>query len=203
MNENIAFSSTEAEKLNEKVCDILAEHLFILCNYNPDSIVVFSDDARFMQAALNMYKFLMDAGICNNLRSIGKKYNIHYDYMKLDNIINNVNCIRTALGHNLDERNGTEKDKELVEQWFLKVVGKKQLANEEEYKKAVKEIEKYGEDSVIILTNFIEAAAKNAKKNEIIEDWENLIINFYKRSNSKNIFEGQLILAYQSSTPSG
>ena len=39
---------------------------------------------------------------------------------------------------------------------------------------------------------------KNGKKNEIIEEWENLIINFYKRSNSKKIFEGQLILAYQS-----
>ena len=160
MNENIAFSQIEAEKLNKKVCDSLAEHLFILCNYNPDSIIVFSEDARFMQAALNMYKFLVDAGICNNLQAIGKKYSINYDYARLENIIKNVNSIRTTLGHNLDERNGTEDDKKVVEQWFLKVVGKKQLTNEEEYKKAVKEIEKYGEDSVVILTNFIEAAGK-------------------------------------------
>lgn len=200
MNENIAFSSIEAEKLNEKVCRFLAEHLFMLCNYNPDSIIVFSEDARFMKAALNLYKFFVDAGVCNNLRSIGKKYNIEYDYMKLDDIIKNINSIRATLGHNLDERSGTGEDKEIVGQWFLKVVGKKQLSNEEEYKKAVKEIEKYGEDSVVILTNFIEAAAKNVKKNEIIEEWEHLIINFYKRSNSKSIFEGQLILAYQSST---
>lgn len=56
----------------------------------------------------------------------------------------------------------------------------------------------YGEESVAILTDFIEAVGKSGKKNEIIEEWENLIINFYKRSNSKKIFEGQLILAYQS-----
>lgn len=59
-------------------------------------------------------------------------------------------------------------------------------------------IEKYGEESVAILTDFIEAVGKSGKKNEIIEEWEKLIINFYKRSNSKKIFEGQLILAYQS-----
>ena len=80
----------------------------------------------------------------------------------------------------------------------MKVVGKKQLTNAEEYKKVVEEIEKYGEESVAILTDFIEAVGKSGKKNEIIEEWENLIINFYKRSNSKKIFEGQLILAYQS-----
>ena len=177
MNENIAFSPIEAEKLNKKVRDTLAEHLFVLCNYNPDSIMVFSEDARFMQASLNMYKFLVDAGICNNLRSIGKKYSINYDYVRLENIVKNINSIRSTLGHNLDERNGTEEDKEAVEQWFLKVVGKKQLTNAEE---------------------FIEAVGKSGKKNEIIEEWENLIINFYKRSNSKKIFEGQLILAYQS-----
>lgn len=39
MNENIAFSPIEAEKLNKKVRDTLAEHLFVLCNYNPDSII--------------------------------------------------------------------------------------------------------------------------------------------------------------------
>ena len=142
MNENIAFSPIEAEKLNKKVHDTLAEHLFVLCNYNPDSIMVFSEDARFMQASLNMYKFLVDAGICNNLRSIGKKYSINYDYVRLENIVKNINSIRSTLGHNLDERNGTEEDKEAVEQWFLKVVGKKQLTNAEEYKKVVEEIEK-------------------------------------------------------------
>lgn len=198
MNENIAFSPIEAEKLNKKVRDTLAEHLFVLCNYNPDSIMVFSEDARFMQESLNMYKFLVDAGICNNLRSIGKKYSINYDYVRLENIVKNINSIRSTLGHNLDERNGTEEDKEAVEQWFLKVVGKKQLTNAEEYKKVVEEIEKYSEESVAILTDFIEAVGKSGKKNEIIEEWENLIINFYKRSNSKKIFEGQLILAYQS-----
>lgn len=151
--------------------------------------MVFSEDARFMQASLNMYKFLVDAGICNNLRSIGKKYSINYDYVRLENIVKNINSIRSTLGHNLDERNGTEEDKEAVEQWFLKVVGKKQLTNAEEYKKVVEEIEKYGEESVAILTDFIEAVGKSGKKNEIIEEWENLIINFYKRSNSKKIFE--------------
>lgn len=198
MNNNIAFSLVEAEKLNKKVRDILAKHLFVVCNYNPESLVVFSEDARFMQAVLNMYKFLVDAGICSNLRSIGKKHRINYDYKRFEYIVKNINCIRSALGHNSDERNGTERDKEAVKQWLLRVVGKKQLTNAEEYRKAVEEIERYGEESVAILTDFIKAVGEDENKNEIIEEWESLIINFYKRSNSKKIFEGQLILAYQS-----
>lgn len=197
VNENIVFSPVKAEKLNEKVRDTLAKHLFLLCNYNPDAIAIFSEDARFMQASLNMYKFLVDAGICVNLRSIGKKHNIYYDYVGLDDIIKKISSIRTTLGHNLDEHNGTEKDKEAVSQWFLSVVGKKQLTNVEEYKKAVEEIEKYGEKSVTILTDFIESAGKSKDKETIIEEWEELILNFYRRPNNKNIFEGQLILAYQ------
>lgn len=198
MNNNIAFSSMEAENLNKMVCDTIAEHLFILCNYNPESVLVFSEDARFMQASLNMYKLLVDAGICNNLRIIGKKYSINYDYTGLENIINIIYSIRTTLGHNLDIRNGNEEDKQVVEQWFLKVVGKTKLTTSGEYKKVVEEIEKYGENSVNILKNFIEIAGKSKKKSEIIREWEKLIIKFYKRPNSKNIIEGQIMLAFQS-----
>lgn len=198
MNENIVFSPVEAEKLNKKVCETLAKHLFMFCNYNPDSITVFGDDAKFMQAILNMYKLLIDAGICNNLWGIGKKYSINYDHIKFEDIIKSINSIRTTLGHNVDERSGNEKDKEVAEQWLLKVVGKKKLTNAEEYKKAVEKIERYGEDSITILTNFVESAGGNVKKGEIVKEWENLIISFYKRSNSRNILEGQLMLAYQS-----
>lgn len=39
---------------------------------------------------------------------------------------------------------------------------------------------------------------KVKKKSEIIREWEKLIIKFYKRPNSKNIIEGQIMLAFQS-----
>ena len=183
MNDNIVFSPMEAERLNQKVQNVLAEHLFILCNYNPESIAIFSEDARFIQASLNIYKFLVDAGICNNLRPIGKKYSITCDYDTFDNILKNITSIRSTLGHNSDERNGMVADKNIVEQWFLRTVGKKRLENAEEYKKATEEIERYGRESVAILTEFIENAGNNKERNRIVEEWEKLIINFYKRPN--------------------
>lgn len=198
MNENIIFSPKKAEELNERVSNSIATHLFLLCNYNPDSITIFSEDAKFMQASLNMYKFLVDAGICNNLKGLRKKYNITYNYKKIDTIIKNVNAIRTTLGHNVDERNGTDDNRKIVEQWFLGIVGKKQLDDSKEYEKALKEIERYGEECISILTAFVEAVGKSNRKCELIKDWEKLIIDFYKRPNSKNILEGQLMLAYQS-----
>ena len=59
-------------------------------------------------------------------------------------------------------------------------------------------MEEYGKESVSILSTFIENAGKNSRKEEIVKEWEKLIISFYKRSNSKKIFEGQVIMAYQS-----
>lgn len=203
MNENITFSPKGAEELNKKVKSSIASHLFLLCNYNPDSISIFSEDAKFMQASLNMYKFLVDAGICNNLKGLRKKYSITYDYMKIDTIIKNINAIRTTLGHNVDERNGTDDNRKIVEQWFLSVVGKKQLNDSKEYGKALKEIERYADECISIFTVFIEAVGKSDRKCELIKDWEKLIIDFYKRPSSKNIFEGQLMLAYQSRAGAG
>ena len=54
------------------------------------------------------------------LMGFGEKYSINYDYDRLENIVKHINSIRSTLGHNLDERNGT--DERLEGRTFLRTM---------------------------------------------------------------------------------
>ena len=58
--ENILFSNTPAEELNKLVRTKIAEHLFLICHYEP-CVNVFSEDAKFVAGCLNLYKAVIDS----------------------------------------------------------------------------------------------------------------------------------------------
>lgn len=194
---NIIISPSPAEELNRYVMDKISKHLFLLCNYNPESITVYSYDARFSNAVMNLYKLLIDCGICNRLNWLYKKYSLSYNSEKLEQLLSIVNSFRNFIGHNQDSRNGTLEDEKNVEKWFSNQIGKKYPENLEEYIKPLEELYRYGEESVNILKSFIEEVAKHRHKQDIITDWEKLIFEYYKRPNSKNIFRGHMEMAYK------
>jgi hypothetical protein len=196
MAADMVFSSEAGEYLNKEIQNKIAGHLFLVCNYNAESVKAFSEDARFFQASLNMYKFLVDAGICNKLKDIGKSNKISWKERRFKEISDIIVAIRTTLGHNQDKNNGTDEDREKVVKWLRNVTGKDEMTCASDYEAATKKLMEYGTECVSILEEFIRNAAASENVQNIIEDWENAIINFYKRGTSKNIFEGQLMMAY-------
>lgn len=194
---SILFSSDAAEDLNKKIQEKIDKHLFLFCNYNPESLKSYSYDAKFILGVMNMYKFLIDTGVCNKIGVIKKRYSLSFDYKRLEEIISIINSFRTYLGHNEDYRNGNEDDKVIVERWFSHLIGKKYPENAEQYEKSLDEMTKYGEECIKLLNNFVEEVSKHTKKSEIIAEWEDLIFDFYKRPNSRNIIKGHIRLAYQ------
>ena len=57
--ESMLFSNVPAEKLNQLVREKIADHLFLICHYNPYSNV-FAEDAKFIAGCLNLYKAAVD-----------------------------------------------------------------------------------------------------------------------------------------------
>lgn len=194
---SILFSPDAAEEINKKIQEKIDKHLFLLCNYNPDSLKSYSYDAKFILGTMNMYKLLIDTGVCNKIGGIKKRYSLSFDYKRLEEIISIINSFRTYLGHNEDYRNGNEDDKAIVERWFSRLIGKKYPETADQYEKPLDEMTKYGEECVKLLNSFVEEVSKHTKRPEIITEWENLIFDFYKRPNSKNIIKGHIRLAYQ------
>lgn len=194
---SVLYSSELTEKLNKYVEEKVDRRLFLICNYNPESLKVYGNDAKFMLGVMNLYKLFIDASICNKLGFLKKKYSLLFDYKRFEDIVSTVNSFRTYMGHNEDYRNGNEDDKRYVEQWFSRVIGKNYPETAEQYNKAVDELSKYGTESIAILEGFVEEVSNHIRKQEIVEDWEELIFDFYKRPNSKNIIKGHLRMSYQ------
>ena len=194
---SILFSSDAAEDLNKKIQEKIDKHLFLFCNYNPESLKSYSYDAKFILVVMNMYKFLIDVGVCNKIGIIKKRYSMSFDYKRLEEIISIINSFRTYLGHNEDYRNGNEDDKLIVEHWFSHLIGKKYPENADQYEKPLDEMTKYGEECIKLLNNFVEEVSKHTKKSLIVAEWKDLIFDFYKRPNSRNIIKGHIRLAYQ------
>ncbi|MBR1493940.1 MAG: hypothetical protein IJ601_02685 [Acidaminococcaceae bacterium] len=197
MSNNIVYSPDEADNLNELVRNTIAGHLFITCNYNPESISVFNEDAKFMQAVLNLYKFLFDASICVYLQDLDKKYHIQFDFKKMKDIFRVIKAMRTLISHNVDFHNGSEEPRIITEEWFQDAIGKKQPDSIADYKQALTVLEQHGAEIVSVITDFIKKMGEVNEKEEVVSDWEKSIICFYQRPNSRNILEGQLKLAFQ------
>ena len=194
---SILFSSEAADDLNRQVKEKIDKHLFLFCNYNPDSLRSYSYDAKFFLGIMNMYKLLIDTGVCSKIGRIVKEYSLSFGYNELNDIISTIRSFRTYLGHNEDYRNANEEDKVIVENWFSKLIGRKYPDNAEQYEKPLDEMTKYGEKCIKLLNCFIEEVSRHAKKHEIVAKWEELIFEFYSKPNSKNIIKGHIRLAYQ------
>ncbi len=193
---SILFSPNAADALNKKVKEKIDKRLFLFCNYNPDSLRTYSYDAKFFLGIMNLYKLLIDTGICKKFGKIKKKYSLSFDCNRLNYIILIIESFRTYLSHNVDCKSANEDDKVNVERWFLQLIGRKYPENAEQYEKPLEEITKYGEECIKLLNVFVEEVSMHTRKNEIIAEWVNLIFNFYSRPNSKNIIKGHIKLTY-------
>lgn len=194
---SIITSAEPTELLNKKVAAKIAKHLFLFCNYTPESIVAFSDDAKFLKGILNLYKAMYDVGIFDRKDGLVRRYLNSQDSARIGMIMQLIHSMRTLIAHNENYYNVGEENKECAERWFVEVIGKKQPEFLEEYVKPLCEITNYGNEYVKIVDKFVDEVSKKANKENIIKEWEKQIFKFYKKSNSKNIFKGNLKEAYQ------
>lgn len=199
MENNILWSSEESVRLNKKIQDNIAKHLFLICNYEVGPLQqVISEDAKYLTAVLNLYKFLIDSSIINKLDSLRKGHSeIHYDYRKLRKIIDIAKALRTVCAHNESEESGNDYDLDVYNGWVKSIIGKMEISTFAEYEKLRLELEAKADEAVGILNDFIDSVQNAADQSGLIEEWENLILRFYSTGNSDNIVKGQLKRAYK------
>ena len=104
--ENILFSNTPAEELNKLVRTKIAEHLFLICHYEP-CVNVFSEDAKFVAGCLNLYKAVIDSScIIRKLTKKGWLKNNEYPCEASEDLracVDTIKVLRTAWAHNQSE----------------------------------------------------------------------------------------------------
>lgn len=192
--ENILFSNTPAEELNKLVRTKIAEHLFLICHYEP-CVNVFSEDAKFVAGCLNLYKAVIDSScIIRKLTKKGWLKNNEYPCEASEDLracVDTIKVLRTAWAHNQsEETNDIEKQK--YDQWVQRHLRKEKPTTTEDYAVLLKSLEELGGETYEMLCKCIESLEKNPQRMYLIQSWENATFEWYTSSANQAIFLNQL-----------
>lgn len=187
-DKSILYSCEESDRINQLIQTKIAPHLFLACNYTPSPYLIQSEDAKFVVGILNLYKFAVDGSIIDKIPNImdaamGSTINKRA-FMKK---INLVKALRTVYCHNESEISGNDDDVKMVDVWMQKTP-----QNINDYRVLNQQLQKLASDIVALSYQFIEDASRTKQKVALIEKWEDIIKNFYRRSNTKEILVGQV-----------
>lgn len=187
-DKNILYSCAESDRINQLIQTKIAPHLFLTCNYAPSPYFIQSEDAKFVVGILNLYKFAVDGSIIDKIPNImDATMGSTLNKKEFTDKINLVKALRTVYCHNESEISGNDDEVRIINSWMQKIP---QTIND--YRVLNQKLKKLASDIVAVLYQFIEEASKTKQKAVLIENWENIIRNFYRRPNTKNILIGQL-----------
>lgn len=194
---SILFFKDGSDELNDDVTSLVAPHLFLTCNYEPGLTLAFSADAKFIVGVLNLYKLVIDCSVINQLRTISQDImGVHCDWQRLTKIIDTIQMLRTAIGHNVSDGNGNGNIAISYKNWLKSVTGKSEMRSEDDYEAALVEIDNMGQTVFSFAKDFISQAGKLTERELLIQNWEDAIFRFYTSGFKKDLFVGQVKLAY-------
>ena len=138
---SILFFTKAAESLNREI-QTLDPCFFLLVNYNPATGLV-GEEATFTRAALNLYRFLKDAGIISQLPGIlrGTAPGIGPALDTIESVTADADILRTYLGHNQDPASGTDDTIRQAANWMDAAIGKPRLVTPDDHRRAAEQVE--------------------------------------------------------------
>ena len=176
-------------------------HLFICCNYNPEPKIN-HPAADFKTAALNLYRFVKDAGpvvmnwaeICYGDSPAPKK-------TVFEDCLRQIQLVRAVLAHNNSPLNGLLEKSQLDSyvRWCMGIIGKDSPSTDQDYAALLRHLQSlsdsvcdYLEDGLQHLKTLDQAALKIS-----VQHWEDEILKFFTGGGVKlEIMKSYLVAAY-------
>lgn len=108
-------SAETANRLNRLVQTQIDSRLFLFCNYEPTHSYTISEDAQFLTAVQDLYKFAIDSsGILQYYYRYVPKAD-QYQFKPLSGILDKIKALRSVIDHNQSAANG------MVEQNLIQI----------------------------------------------------------------------------------
>ena len=193
---DVLSKSDEAERINNLLRDKVASHLFIFCNYNPSPIIVKEKEGLFLKSIQDLYIFLIDSSIVSSLAYIAKNNNLRLDYKNIKKIISTSDVLRSVLDHNQAKESVGDENIIKYNKWISEIIGKPEVDDPVDYVKPYEEILNMAYKVVNIIEIFINSIGSKVDIEKLIEDFENIIYDFYKRPISNVVFKNQIKMVY-------
>ena len=99
-------SATTARQLNLLVQTQIDSHLFLFCNYEPTHSCAISEDAQFLTAVQDLYKFSIDSSCVLKNYYCFVPQTDQNRFNQISRIIEKIKAIRAVIDHNQSADNG-------------------------------------------------------------------------------------------------
>jgi len=189
------FKKEAAERINCLAQAKIAPHLFVFCNFSPDTMTAQSADGCLMLGILNMFKLVYDASIVDNMQKWLHSNHIGTQAARLDKLILTAKAWRSYLAHNQSSPAIQEKSGAKMDLW-LKGHGVSQLISAGDYQQCLRLWENMADELMKSLEIAI-GELSQGNREEVVASWENWIRTFYQRPSSGNIVKHYLLAAYE------
>ena len=188
----ILFRKEPAERLNQAIQTYVAPHLYLLVDYDPGTDLVGEADT-FTRAGLNLYRFIVDAGIlCQIPKILKNDRTFARPVARLRNIKEEAETLRTYLAHNSSMQNDAKHTIESMRAWLRTAIQKESIEDEEDRRKACARVAKQAEVAYRAAMDIVVLPAAQEKREEYQQKLEQEMCLYYTHTTGKSIVEGKM-----------
>ncbi len=193
-------SATTARELNLLVQTQIDSHLFLFCNYEPTHSCAISEDAQFLTAVQDLYKFSIDSScILKNYYCFVPQTDQNR-FNQISRIIEKIKAIRAVIDHNQSADNGMVEQNliQTCATWVRSVLGKPKPTTLQDFAALTAKLIQMGDDLVRLTERWISYIGHkaDADKTKDVEEWTKRTLQWYCNNSKTEIYNGQLMTAY-------
>ena len=199
MNNPIILAET-AHGFNMRVRKNIDPRLFLFCNYEPTINYGTSDDAKYLIAIQDLYKFAVDSNyVLNHYWKFLPPYK-KSEFESLGNILRDIQNLRAILDHNQSEYNGQIEVERIkwYQRWLEETLGKVEPEGSEDFVLLYQRLEKMATqllEQVDCFLLWIERQS-DLDRDNLVQEWLDQTLTWYTHNTKTDIYKGQLMDAY-------
>lgn len=191
-------SATIAQQLNQKVQQDIDPHLFLFCNYEPTVSYAISEDARFLTAIQDLYKFGVDS---NCILKAYKQLIPQRDFRRfsrLRDLLDIICTLRAVTDHNQSAKNGKieQTQLEVYDAWIESALHKSTPDTQQDFALLNQALDVIAKELIQLVEEFIKSVKAHPDQAHVVKEWTDRTIHWYSNNTRTEIYKGQLMNAY-------
>ncbi len=191
-------SAAIAQRLNQKVQQDIDPHLFLFCNYEPTVCYAISEDARFLTAIQDLYKFGVDSNcILKAYRQLIPQRDFRR-FNRLRDLLDVICTLRAVIDHNQSAQNGKieQAQLEVYNAWIETALHKSTPDTQQDFALLNQALDVIAKELVELVEEFIKSVKAHPDHAYVVKEWTDRTIYWYSNNTRTEIYKGQLMNAY-------
>ena len=196
----------DTKRINDEIKQKIANHLWMFCGYKDSILPAMNFNAKYIKAIFDLYNVIIDSSLVTRLygqNGIAPKKQKNAKQIKC--ISETINMLRTVGCHTISEENIREEISLKFKEWQFEHCGNNNPTENEDFEKLIKGLLDLESKCFNLLDDFMKDALNlnSNLKDEMVEKWEDAIIEHYFKTTNQNMFENKLIEWYKMKQPNG